>query len=61
MALRTFLGALGLMNTCLLVKRGNMYDVYINNKLVGKGQAAYIHTAYVFYSQEGFNVEVVYE
>jgi hypothetical protein len=48
------------MNTCLLVKRGNMYDVYINNKLVGKGQAAYIHTAYVFYSQEGFDVEVVY-
>jgi hypothetical protein len=49
------------MNTCLLVKRGYMFDIYINNKFVGKGQAAYMDTAYVFYIQQGFDVEVVYE
>lgn len=48
-------------NSCILVKRQYMYDVYLNGKFVGKGQTHYISTAYYFYKQEGFDVEIVYE
>jgi len=47
------------MNRCLLVERGYMYDAYLDGKFVGKGQAHYIGTAYYFYTQEGFNVEII--
>lgn len=46
---------------CLLVQREKMYDVYINGKLIGKGQRDYISTAYYFYKMEGMDVEIVYE
>ena len=46
---------------CYLVERGKMYEVIINGKSVGKGQAAYISTAYYFYKSEGMDVEIVPE
>ena len=49
------------MNKCYLVRRGHMYDVYINKKKVGSGQWGYISTAYVVYRQEGFDMEIVDE
>lgn len=49
------------MDKCYLVRRGNMYDVYINNKKVGSGQWGYKETAYVVYRQEGYEVEILDE
>lgn len=49
------------MSKCVLVKRGYMYDIYINNQYVGKGQLPYIHTAYLFYAEQGMDVEIVDE
>ena len=45
-------------NKCYLVRRGHMYDVIIDNKKVGSGQWGYVETAYVFYKQEGYDVEI---
>jgi len=49
------------MDKCYLIRRGNMYDVYINNKKVGSGQWWYKETAYIVYRQEGFDVEILDE
>lgn len=48
------------MNSCVLVERGYMYDVYLNGKFVGKGQRHYITTAYYFYKEAGFKVEMLH-
>lgn len=49
------------MDKCYLVECGKMYEVIINGKSVGKGQAAYINTAYYFYKSEGMDVEIIPE
>jgi len=49
------------MDKCYLVERDKMFEVIINGKSVGKGQAAYISTAYYFYKSEGMDVEIVPE
>jgi hypothetical protein len=46
---------------CILAERGKMFEVIINGKNVGKGQAAYISTAYYFYKSEGMDVEIIPE
>ena len=38
-----------------------MYDVYLNNKFVGKGQSQYIGTAYFVYTEAGYKVVIVDE
>lgn len=47
-------------DSCVLVKRQYMYDIYLNGKFVGKGNIHYIDTAFYFYTQEGFKVEVLH-
>lgn len=49
------------MDKCYLVRRGYMYDVYINSKRVGSGQWGYVSTAYYVYKDEGYSVEIVDE
>lgn len=49
------------MDKCYLVERGKMYEVIINGKSVGKGQADNISTAYYFYKSEGMDVEIIPE
>lgn len=49
------------MDKCYLVKRGDMYDVYLYGKKVGSGQTGYISTAYYVYTQEGYDVEIIDE
>jgi hypothetical protein len=49
------------MDKCYLVRRGEMYDVYIDSKKLGSGQWGYVSTAYVVYKQEGYDVEIVDE
>lgn len=49
------------MDKCYLVRRGEMYDVYLYGKKVGSGQWGYVGTAYVVYKQEGYDVEIVDE
>ena len=48
------------MNTrCHLIRRGYMYDVYIDGKKYGSGQWGYVDTAYLFYRAEGFDVDII--
>ena len=47
-------------DNCVLIERKYMYDVYLNGQYVGKGQRHYMNTAFYFYTQEGFKVEVLH-
>jgi len=49
------------IDKCYLVRRGDMYDVYLYGKKVGSGQMGYIYTAYHVYTQEGYDVEIIDE
>lgn len=41
------------------MRRGNMYDVYIDGVKYGSGQWSYVDTAYLVYKSEGFDVEIL--
>lgn len=49
-----------ILDKCTIVLREFMYDVYINGKFVGKGQRHYMNTAYYFYKEQGFDLEVLH-
>lgn len=44
---------------CHLIRRGYMYDIYLDGVKYGSGQWGYVYTAYQFYKMEGFDVEVI--
>lgn len=50
-----------MIGRCKLVRRGCMYDVYIDGKKYGSGQWGYITTAYYVYIEQGLHVEVIDE
>ena len=45
-------------DSCILVRRGDFYDVYLNGKKCGSGTWNYVDMAVYFYRLEGFSVKV---
>ncbi len=47
------------MTQCILVRRDNCYDVFLDGKKYGSGSWGLVDTAEIFYRLEGFDVKVV--
>ena len=48
-------------NKCYLIRRGDMYDVFLDGKKYGSVSWGLVDTAHSFYKMEGFDVEVIHE
>ena len=48
------------MDRCLLVRRDEAFDVYLNGKKYGSGMWDAVYTAQFIYREAGYDVEIVH-
>lgn len=42
--------------SCVIVRRGDFFDIYLNDKKCGSGSWGWVDSAVWFYKHEGFDV-----
>lgn len=47
------------MTKCILIRRDDFYDVFLDGKKYGSGSWGLVDSAVIFYRLEGFDVRII--